>query len=446
MSFFKDIISTLVFALMITLSACGSPRKEHTSKLKYFGADNKPVTLTFETFLWFQIPDDFQGTPEDLLTSAYREKIDSQINLQDEHMFGVFSMQDDFVKNPGVIENSPDIKVLSASEVPGQPYVKITYSYSDRAVFHKDVFRKFGNDISFWLPKEVTGFYAKGIPPGKRKNLCTDAYYNDEEDFWYFWNPRLEGCPLKNKDMVRVQAHFTPVEETTSTYPDYARLYGTGGDRKTVKAAIVFGIDENFHSGDLGRVSYAGFTKNLLVHGYQRTLREPLREVFTHPGADFDAEISVYLENPETKRFDETVFEALETADIFLYDGHSGLGGHLEPARFEEFLGRKLELPKDKYQIYIFQGCSTYAYYNESYFKLKKSDADPSGTKNLDIVTAGIELLFENGADQDFAIIDGLVGATRPSWQKIITDIYAVAPESTALHQVNGDEDNPTHN
>ncbi len=43
-----------------------------------------------------------------------------------------------------------------------------------------------------------------------------------------------------------------------------------------------------------------------------------------------------------------------------------------------------------QYQIYGFFGCSSYGYYNLSYFASKASTADPDGTSNTDIITNGI--------------------------------------------------------
>ena len=204
------------------------------------------------------------------------------------------------------------------------------------------------------------------------------------------------------------------------------------------------GIDEDFSDEDLGREAFNGDVDYLINLGYQVENRGRRQVSFkSGPNAEFDLDMNIYLVDQNNDQFDELAIDALETSDIFVYSGHSGLGGHLAPGRFEDFIGRKIKMPRDKYQILAFQGCSTYAYYNESYFDLKRSASDPSGSKNLDIITAGIGLLFESGPGQDAMILDSLLNGKRHSWQKIIRDVYAVDPESTALHQVNGDEDNP---
>ena len=72
------------------------------------------------------------------------------------------------------------------------------------------------------------------------------------------------------------------------------------------------------------------------------------------------------------------------------------------------FLG---ELPqvgfRNNYQIYYFNGCSTYAYFNSMYFTAK-----PGGKKNLEIITSGLPTLSSSAvanilSDYFHAVRDG---------------------------------------
>ncbi|MEK7721038.1 MAG: hypothetical protein AAB359_01460, partial [Elusimicrobiota bacterium] len=92
---------------------------------------------------------------------------------------------------------------------------------------------------------------------------------------------------------------------------------------------------------------------------------------------------------------------------------------------------------------FVFQGCSTYAYYNSAYFKLKRSSSDPRGTKNLDIITTGIGADFAVGANVDVAFLTSVTMGRKPSWQTILNGIRVAEGESSALSHINGDEDNP---
>lgn len=134
----------------------------------------------------------------------------------------------------------------------------------------------------------------------------------------------------------------------------------------------------------------------------------------------------------------------LETADIFIYDGHSGLGSYMNLSRFEKHLGRPLKLPLNKSQIFYFNGCSTFPYYNAVYFALKRTTEDPVGSRHLDIITTSVGATFDVGARHDAAFLGGLLLGKYPTWQKILDEIYEVDPVESTLSHVNGDEDNPT--
>ena len=150
------------------------------------------------------------------------------------------------------------------------------------------------------------------------------------------------------------------------------------------------------------------------------------------------------LVDPGTQEFVADAAAAMENDDVFIYDGHSGLGGYLNLKRLQQSLGRPLKLDVNKSQIFFFNGCSTFAYYNHDYCELKKTSADPKGIKNLDIVSTAIGASFDIGARHDVILIAGIADGSRPSWKLLIDRMYRVDREQTALTHVNGDEDNPT--
>jgi hypothetical protein len=72
---------------------------------------------------------------------------------------------------------------------------------------------------------------------------------------------------------------------------------------------------------------------------------------------------------------------AIKTSDIFVYNGHSYIGyGPLDPSRFSS-----QDFPSS-YQVLNINGCVSYNYYEKDYIPLKAG-----GTKNLDLVTNGLE-------------------------------------------------------
>jgi len=175
------------------------------------------------------------------------------------------------------------------------------------------------------------------------------------------------------------------------------------------------------------------------------------RTNFQNPARNIFVELDMYVVDPnrdvaDPKRpdyfgFPDKAVTGMRESDVFIYDGHSGLGGYLSVGRL--FARRKHTLPTEKYQVFFFNGCSTFSYYNSDYFELKQTEEDIVGSKNLDIVTTSIGALFDNGAGNDSMFIRAFAAGDQPSWQEIIDRIYNVAPEGSALTHVNGDEDNP---
>ncbi|MBP9111565.1 MAG: hypothetical protein KBF88_02100, partial [Polyangiaceae bacterium] len=78
----------------------------------------------------------------------------------------------------------------------------------------------------------------------------------------------------------------------------------------------------------------------------------------------------------------------IRSSDVFIYDGHSQIGyGPLDPANF------KASDFTSTYQIFFIDGCVSYNYYEKDYIPLKQG-----GTKNLDLITNGLEVpSFKSG-------------------------------------------------
>lgn len=449
----------LSIAIITLASSCRvlSHKNPDDSELRFYGKDSYEGDMVFESDVIVHLPFKKPANLNDVLKS---ENARNELNLaamaQVQHIFGAFTTHPNYQKHPAVIANDYKLDLLSVSNLPAESDIILRYRYFDRIALHKALapagIQSGGKlELKFTLPKDPQKIYSQGFASTSSTNLCTDRHYNSEEDFWYFWNPYQKNCPLNDQTLQSVNARVTLRPSTTRTLPEYDRLYGDNQNGKSVKAVVMFGIDETFNGGDLGRTSYTSFIKLLIENGFEKTANEAKHKVFTiSDRRSFELELHVWLLEPGSEDFDKVATEALEgksadgsdAADILIYDGHSGLGGFFSPEHFSEVLGRPLRLPKNKYQIFAFQGCSTYAYYNKIYFDLKKSSRDRRGSKNLDIITAGIGLDFTVGAKQDFEIISRLLNGRRQTWQTIINALYDVSPELSAIHQINGDEDN----
>ena len=437
----KLIILTAWIGFTCMSSGCRTVNND-TSKTKFYGADNQSGEIQFQAYIDLQIPKGV-STKEQLFKEPHRADVLKLIDRQLQHLFGTFSVHETFVNNPGILETKGSPELLAATFDGATKIARVTYSYSDRVVFKKKVFRGDNPTIKFLMPRDPTTVYTKSLGANGR-NPCTDETYNSEEDFWYFWNPSNEGCHIPKSELQEVTAKLFPKANTKKTYPDYEKILGDNQNGRLVKVVFLVGIDETFHRGDLGLKAYKEASELLVKQGFKMAKSGSKQNQLTLKRDKYDVEIDMRLVDPDESEFLNLAAAGLETADIFIYDGHSGLGSYMNLSRFEKHLGRPLKLPLNKSQIFYFNGCSTFPYYNEVYFALKRTTDDPVGSRHLDIITTSVGATFDVGARHDSAFLGGLLLGKYPTWQKILDEIYEVDPAESTLSHVNGDEDNPT--
>lgn len=433
-----------LLGICVLAGLAGCRTTDSDSEVKFYGYDNQSAEMHYESSVEVKLPAGITSN-RDLLVEPYKSEMTALVDRQIQHLFGAFTEHPEYRRNPGVIQSKGRPVLTSAAVNIAGKTAQINYSYTDTVVFKKRLLKNGTTKIKFVLPKNPVTIYAKGFAPGGTENKCTDEHYNSEGDFWYFWNPKKSGCPIQASDLVEIEADINPIPNTKKTFPYYNTLLGDNGNGKKFSVVYLVGIDEGFGSGDLGRETYNEAIKLLKEKGFTLSPGSTARKkalIFNKPA--YEVEVVISLVNPDSQAFIASASDGLEHADVFIYDGHSGLGGYLNLQRFENTLGRKLVLPVDKNQIFYFNGCSTFAYYNAGYFGLKKTASDPEGRKNLDIITTSVGASFDIGARHDIELIVGLTDGSRPSWQVIMDRIYRVDRYQTALTHVNGDEDNPT--
>jgi hypothetical protein len=107
--------------------------------------------------------------------------------------------------------------------------------------------------------------------------------------------------------------------------------------------------------------------------------------------------------------------EAYRTADVVLYNGHSYIGSsYLDAANF------KASDFSSNYQIFFFNSCVSFNYYGVTYFKLKDG-----GSKNLELVTNGLEVPIWDGGKSMGQFIAALFDGKQNSWLSIMQKTQA---------------------
>jgi hypothetical protein len=126
----------------------------------------------------------------------------------------------------------------------------------------------------------------------------------------------------------------------------------------------------------------------------------------------------------------------VKTSDIFVYNGHSYIGyGPLDPSRFT-----KADFPAS-YQVLMINGCVSYNYYEKDYIPLKEG-----GTKNLDLVTNGLESWVNESGEAMGRFVGAFIDGKTNSYQAILKasqfTYYGYDWGMDALRVVDGELDN----
>lgn len=413
-----------------------------------------------------------------------KEQALNQIDQQLFHLFGPLGENEDG-KIAAVPRGDYDIDRASVKITPDpakRNLWRISYHYAGVLLVEQEGNHK----IQITLPRNPTTIYKDSVvinAGGKQTYPCTDSHYFSKDDFWYFWNPENPGCKLEpgvNYDIVEnIKLKKLPNEKRT--YPNYRGLIN---DEGTVRVSVLMGMDEPtdsvagrnpFKSKDINALTYKRLRKSLTEIGFESDGEawslEQIQEIA--PLKKKEMGIAPYVETlskvePRTVEIDgkqkpirlevrlffgpsgisETeegsrafhyfYKDALEKDSVVVYDGHSGLGGHLDLASIEEINGFKIKIPKDKHQIYFFNSCSSYTYYNLSYLERK------GGAEFLDIMVNGLATAFDVLHGTNMKIIEAIDLWANNRAPKTY-QAMAKSIDSGNLFAINGDDEgNPT--
>jgi hypothetical protein len=409
-------------------------------------------------------------------SGRFRAEALAQIDAQVQHLMGIFQSAtfEKQVKSKGTIGETYDVKFTKIEDGSEDGRKLVTYEFRGKTVFDKKIF---GSDrraaIPIKLPLAADKIYRQSSS-GSR-NPCTDEHYNSEDDFWYFWDPDQTGCGLKGdtRNVIRTEGRLQRLDKLTRpTYPEYDRLFGENGNGKTLDVRIFFGYndderiltrpnkrDDAFQAmrlveADLRRRKFqqveeiAGFRETAtgrmtdggsILRSFVKTMRYPkatpdsvevrIQMLLSDTSIGADSR----REKPDFT-FHHYLIPAFKEADVLLYDGHSGLGANLDLKSLERF-----RFDREKYQIFFFNGCSTYPYYNGSFFEAKGGRE----LNNLEVVTTGLPTLSNVSAPNMLAVLNQLLDPKLYTYQTIMRKLEKSNKRSgTFLSAVNGDEDN----
>ncbi len=286
------------------------------------------------------------------------------------------------------------------------------------------------------LPYDLDNFYAE---------KCTDEHYNTVGDFWYFYDPYRKGCDFLRKEPMahEVVIKIAPTAEVKDISAGLDALRGDNGNGDLFDIATINGFSESAtDSEDLGRQNFEETNKWLLSLGFEqkdlaryqnRPVIQFTKSVKSKEGKVIQIRITRLLADTEIASKNVTFAKffknALEKADVVVYNGHSGLGGNLDIASLEEKAG-KINFDPKKRQNFFFDSCSSYSYYL-SLFESKKSRG------KIDVITQGLQSYFWAEVPTLKALFKHLFDVNKdPQWSDVLGTMEKVMDGQTQMLNV----------
>jgi len=423
-----------------TLGALVLPLALPMAALSYTSPTSSEAWLQFDAYV--DMPMDSvpnvatlnqEGAPEhDLAVHAVVKQVS--------HLIGVF--QSASLKREygylGTLDEDSNQVVFTGSGTAEAGRVRLNYTFRSKTIFDKTLFGEGQTDVEIpylKLPREPDLIYQLSMGQDG-KNYCTDDYWNDEYDFYYFFDPDKSRCSLKGNttDVLRVTGVLSKIPNEQETSPKYDRLYAN----KILKIALFYGFINSVNPAQLDTKDPAyvamnrvesefktlGFSKDQSrsADGFRveqgSAVAGGIDSLHDWYNSDRSIEVRILLADPDSQSSDEAFHvyfkSALETADIIDYDGHIGTPENLDlsvPAL------ASVRFNPSKYQIIFFNGCSSYPYYKQMYFGAK------GGSGNLDLITSGLEENASTSARNDMAFLSGFLAKKTISFETILREM-----------------------
>jgi len=195
-------------------------------------------------------------------------------------------------------------------------------------------------------------------------------------NFWYYYRPNNSDCSL-DTDPNPEYANRVPMtlslsdENTTGKFPEYEKVWE---DKRLIATAIFGKFDaKNSTNSDAGVRAYRFMYQSLLNFfgnpvsnsvGPDDIVGVDTPEI----SLEFNSELGIVevhlllvaqISSPSAE-FVTTYNRLTRKSDFIAYSGHSGLGGNIRA------LARMGQFEPNQYQIFLINGCDTFAYVDHS--------------------------------------------------------------------------------
>jgi len=450
------VTAVLVFSLSIFYSM---------SAFAYYGLHSTEADLEFQAYV------DAPGTVSsvDKLNqegSSARTEGLKIVEEQVHHLMGVFqseSLKKEF-GHLGALGEDHVVSFVAVTQGSSAGRVRLTYHFKSKTVFDKAAFDGEKTQVPMpyiKLPLQPDLVY-KATFTADGKNHCTDDFWQDREDFWYFFDPDKTDCPLRGDkvNVVRVMGSLTKDPNTTLTYPEYDRLYGNKDAAHPLRIDLFYGYIDTVRANrvklsDENMLNMQALEAAIKPLGFEEDASQKLEKFkigsdgkptdginFLHywkraaaDGAP-PIEIQILLSDTSSLSHDETFHTylkaGLENTDLLVYDGHAGEGDNLN---LNMRALQDVHFDPTRYQIFFLNGCSTYPYFKNMYFNAK------GGSENLQLITSGLETDTSTSLPNMLAFLEGFIAGKKLTFQNIMQKLdHSNGKIGSYLYGVIGDQ------
>jgi len=313
-----------------------------------------------------------------------------------------------------------------------------------------------------YLPKEGGYYFLQRFfdkygsdEDGQKECLAWEAHNVSSGIFWYYYRPLKPSCDLsklsatENDLVVKTKISLRESKANTANkYPEYNKVWE---DQRLV-ATLIFGkADHEADSDwDAGLNAYRDTVKKLVQKygkpkqsnlspadwNWLNLTKEQKRVHLVFDSEKGEVDVMLFLVDdikliPYGDEFFKFYNARTKTSDFVSYSGHSGLGANI---RRLAGLG---EFSRDQYQIFLVNGCDTFAYVDDALSDAHQSmNPDFKKTKFLDIITNAMPSYFHSNSRSNMAVINALFDGVK-TYPQMLADF-----DQAQRANVTGEEDN----
>jgi len=333
-----------------------------------------------------------------------------------------------------------NVKLTNVRETAEGDKKRITYEASLPVAWPDDL--EVPSSYELTLPRDVT---ERARFDEKYDGRCGRRLHG-KDTFWHDFDPNARRCKLDDADVTRRKVTVAPHSgETQNKYPEYDLLWAD--DRLGVVA--IFGIIERKKRDDYGFSEADRFIRSAagLLSKARTTDNQPSESILLHTtvtgsatvgGRTRDVAVDVFVVDRIERTgadFDARYDALTENADILMYNGHTESGEGLDA------LSHKGKVVPGHYQLVLLNGCQSFALMDDTMTHRRRAangDADPAGTKFLDVVTNALPGYADTLASVSAGLLAAAVKADTP---KHYNELLSTMPEANVA-VVFGEEDN----